>query len=123
MFTGGGFFGAFVAGPLADWLGRRLTIMTGAIIFCLGGALQTGAQNLAYLYSGRAVAGLGVGILVMIVPLYQAEIAHPSIRGRITGLQQLLLGVGACVASKYWSSLYQLQLTDNYQPGPCTART
>lgn len=72
--------------------------MIGALVFCLGGGLQTGARNLDYLYSGRVIAGLGVGILVMIVPLYQAEIAHPSIRGRITGLQQLLLGVGACVA-------------------------
>jgi len=40
-------------------LGRRLTIMIGALIFILGGALQTGAQNLSYLYAGRAIAGLG----------------------------------------------------------------
>lgn len=73
--------------------------MIGAMIFCLGGGLQTGARSLAYLYSGRAVAGLGVGILIMIVPMYQAEIAHPSIRGRITGLQQFLLAIGALVAS------------------------
>jgi MFS family permease len=99
VFTGGGFFGAFFAGPVADWFGRRLTIMIGAIIPCLGGALQTGAQNLGFLYAGRAIAGLGVGILVMIVPFYQSEIAHPAIRGRITGLQQFMLGIGACVAS------------------------
>jgi len=59
VFTGGAFFGAAVAGILADKLGRRLTIMIGALIFCLGGALQTGAQALSYLYSGRAIAGLG----------------------------------------------------------------
>lgn len=35
----------------------------------------------------------------MIVPLYQAELAHPSIRGRITALQQFMLGVGALCAS------------------------
>lgn len=71
----------------------------GAIVFCLGGALQTGAQGLSYLYSGRAIAGLGVGILCMIVPLYQAELAHPSIRGRVTALQQFMLGIGALCAS------------------------
>ena len=105
VFTGGGFFGAFFGGPLADWVGRRITIMTGALIFCLGGGLQTGAQNLGYLYAGRAVAGLGVGILVMIIPLYQAEIAHPAIRGRLTGLQQLMLGIGACIASRSYVRL------------------
>jgi MFS family permease len=44
-------------------------------------------------------AFLSVGILVMIVPLYQAELAHPDIRGRITSLQQLMLGVGSLVAA------------------------
>ena len=41
---------------------------------------------------------MNVGYLVMIIPLYQAELAHPSIRGRITALQQFMLGVGALVA-------------------------
>lgn len=75
--------------------------MIGAIIFCLGGALQTAGSNISYFYAGRAVGGLGVGILVMIVPMYQAEIAHPSIRGRVTGLQQLMLGIGAAIASTF----------------------
>ena len=89
------------AGPAGDWLGRRATIMIGAIIFCVGGGIQTGARNLSYFYAGRALAGLGVGFMVMIVPLYQAEIAHPSIRGRLTGLQQFMLGIGAVVAGTF----------------------
>lgn len=90
-----------VAGTCADRLGRRFAIIVGALIFILGGILQAFAQNFGYLLGGRIVAGLGVGMLVMIIPLYQAEIAHPDIRGRITAFQQLLLGVGACTASKY----------------------
>lgn len=101
LFTGGGFFGAGLAGPCGDLLGRRLTIMIGAIIFCLGGALQAAGSQLNFFYAGRAVGGLGVGFLVMIVPMYQAEISHPSIRGRVTGLQQFMLGIGAVVASKW----------------------
>lgn len=98
-FTGGAFVGAFLAGPVGDWLGRRLTIMIGALIFILGGGLQTGATNLDFLYGGRCIAGLGVGFLVMIIPLYQAELAHPSIRGAVTALQQFMLGIGALVAT------------------------
>ncbi|KAJ6008002.1 hypothetical protein N7540_011978 [Penicillium herquei] len=98
VFTGGAFFGSAVAGLSANRLGRRWTIILGSLIFCLGGALQTSAQNLAYLYCGRTIAGLGVGVLVMIIPLYQAEIAHPAIRGRLTGLQQLFIGFGATIA-------------------------
>lgn len=104
VFTGGAFFGAAVAGITANRLGRRWTIILGCLVFCLGGALQTSAQNIAYLYSGRSIAGLGVGVLVMIIPLYQAEIAHPAIRGRLTGLQQLFIGLGATTAGMSMSS-------------------
>ncbi|PQE17783.1 MFS sugar transporter protein [Rutstroemia sp. NJR-2017a BVV2] len=99
FFTGGAFCGAGLAGPVGDRLGRRWTIFAGCIIFILGGGLQTGAETIHYLWAGRWIAGLGVGFLVMIIPLYQAEIAHPDIRGRITSLQQFMLGIGALVAS------------------------
>lgn len=59
VFTGGAFIGAFLAGPTGDMLGRKLTILTGASVFCLGGALQTGAQTINYMYTGRALAGIG----------------------------------------------------------------
>lgn len=98
LFTGGAFFGAAFAGYAGDKLGRRMTIMIGAIIFCVGGGLQAGGQNLGYFYSGRALAGLGVGFMTMIIPLYQAEISHPSIRGRVTSLQQFMLAIGSAVA-------------------------
>ncbi|RYP37117.1 hypothetical protein DL767_003071 [Monosporascus sp. MG133] len=106
LFTGGAFFGAGFAGPAGDMLGRRLTIVLGAILFLVGGCIQTAAQTINYLYGGRAVAGLGVGFLTMIIridrflpPRRASEISHPSIRGRVTALQQFMLGIGALVAS------------------------
>lgn len=42
---------------------------------------------------------LSVGFLVMIVPVYQGELCHPDIRGRVTALQQFMLGVGALIAT------------------------
>jgi len=99
MFTTGAFFGAAIAGPAGDYLGRRGTIVSGAVVFMLGGALQTGARSIEFLWAGRFIAGFGIGALVMIVPLYQAELAHPSIRGRVTAIVQFMIGVGAFIAT------------------------
>lgn len=95
FFTGGAFCGSGLSGPIGDRLGRRWTIVIGCCVYLLGGALQTAGPNLNCLLAGRWLAGVGVGFLVMIIPLYQAEIAHPSIRGTITSLQQFMLGIGS----------------------------
>ncbi|KAL2834554.1 general substrate transporter [Aspergillus pseudoustus] len=116
MFTAGAFVGSAFAGPSGDYLGRRWTIIIGCVVFCLGGGLQTGAQTIEYLYSGRFFAGVGVGFLTMIVPLYQAEICHPDIRGRVTALQQFMLGVGAlCAAWISYGTYIGFKDTNNAQ--------
>jgi MFS family permease len=51
------------------------------------------------LYIGRLIAGIGVGVLTMIIPIYQSEIAHRNIRGRITSLQQLFNALGQIFAT------------------------
>ncbi|KAF9074207.1 general substrate transporter [Rhodocollybia butyracea] len=95
----GCFAGMFPVAWFADTLGRRKTIQIGALVYILGGALQTGAQNISMMWAGRFFAGFGIGIMADLAPLYQAEIAHPSIRGRLTTLQQFMLGIGAFAAS------------------------
>lgn len=51
------------------------------------------------LYSGRLIAGFGIGVLVEVIPMFQAEISHASIRGILTSLQQTMLGIGALAAN------------------------
>ncbi|KAF7341562.1 MFS domain-containing protein [Mycena sanguinolenta] len=99
IFVLGCFFGMIPVAYAADFFGRRVTIQLGAAIYIFGGAIQTGAQNMSMMLAGRFFAGYGVGIMSDLAPLYQAEIAHPSIRGRLTTLQQFMLGIGAFVAS------------------------
>lgn len=113
LFTGGAFFGAMFAGPSGDKLGRRGTIILGSLVFLLGGALQTAAQNIHYLFAGRCLSGVGVGFLTMIIPVYQGEIAHPDIRGRVTALQQFMLGIGALIAG--WLSYGTFSLEGSAQ--------
>lgn len=50
----------------------------------------------------------------MIVPLYQAELAHPDIRGLVTGLQQFMLGIGGVCGSWISYGTY-VSFTDNRQ--------
>lgn len=48
------------------------------------------------------------------IPLYQAEICHPSIRGRVTALQQFMLGVGALCATWIGYGTYTGISPDNH---------
>lgn len=48
------------------------------------------------------------------IPLYQAEICHPSIRGRVTALQQFMLGVGALCATWIGYGTYTGIAPDNH---------
>ncbi|RLL94792.1 hypothetical protein CFD26_103104 [Aspergillus turcosus] len=95
----GAFVGAMFASYLSDGIGRRGTILAATVFFCFGAALQCGSRNNSFLMGGRFVTGIGIGIYCMIVPLYQAEIAHPSVRGYLTSLQQLFLGIGGLCSS------------------------
>lgn len=61
--------------------------------------MQTAAEAISMLYIGRLIAGFGIGILVEIVPQFQAEISHASVRGIVTSLQQTMLGIGALCAT------------------------
>ena len=95
----GALCGCIPASLIADKFSRRSAIFVGAIIFIFGGSIQTAARNREMMMAGRFFAGFAIGMLSMLAPLYQSEIAHPSIRGRLTTLQQFFLGIGAFIAS------------------------
>jgi MFS family permease len=44
------------------------------------------------------IAGLAVGMLSMVVPVYLSELAPPNIRGSLVAIQQLAITVGIMVA-------------------------
>lgn len=90
LYQAGCFFGALFAFPLAEKLGRKKTMIIASSVFLLGGTLMTAAMgNLNMIYGGRAIAGLGIGASSMTVPVYIAEIAPPSVRGRLIGIFEI----------------------------------
>ncbi|KAI9732409.1 MAG: hypothetical protein M1834_001617 [Cirrosporium novae-zelandiae] len=98
-FSGGACIGALQGGLTMDRFGRKRTIQMGAAISVIGTILQGAAQNLGMMLAGRIIAGWAVGLLSMSVPVYQAETAHPAIRGLIVGLTQQMIGVGFIVST------------------------
>lgn len=69
ILSAGTFFGAIIAGDVADFIGRRLTIILGCFIFCVGGILETASTGLGVMVAGRLIAGFGVGFISAIVIL------------------------------------------------------
>ncbi|ORY00514.1 sugar transporter [Basidiobolus meristosporus CBS 931.73] len=96
--TLGCFVGSLAAYFVADFYGRRFSIICGGIIFTIGGVVQTSAFSLGQLYAGRILSGLAIGVLSMTVPLYQSEIAPKHIRGSLVGFHQLAITFGILVS-------------------------
>jgi MFS family permease len=73
----GTFIGAVIAGDVADFIGRKWTVIAGCCIYAVGVIIQmiTGdGDALAAIVAGRLIAGLGVGFESAIVILYMSEI-------------------------------------------------
>lgn len=83
----GAFISSLVVGRVGDIIGRRRTIFYGSCIFFVGGALQTFATSMTIMMLGRIIAGLGVGALSTIVPVYQSEISPPHNRGKLACIE------------------------------------
>ncbi|KAF2494113.1 putative hexose transporter [Lophium mytilinum] len=95
----GTFVGALLAGPAGDCFGRRLGLVAACGVFITGVVLQTIAHALPLFVVGRVVAGLGVGIVSALVPLYQSESAPKWVRGTIVGCYQLCINLGLILAA------------------------
>ncbi|KAM5346176.1 hypothetical protein ACJ41O_009181 [Fusarium nematophilum] len=98
----GTFFGAIIAGDVADWIGRKWTVITGCAIYCLGVVIQmiTGhGDPLACIVAGRLIAGLGVGFESAIVILYMSEICPRKVRGALVAGYQFCITIGLMLAA------------------------
>jgi len=99
ILSAGTFFGALLAGDLADWFGRRTTVILGCLVYGIGCVLQTASSGLGLLVAGRLIAGFGVGFESAIIILYMSEIAPKSVRGAIVSGYQFAITIGLLLAS------------------------
>lgn len=90
--------GALTSGMLADKLGRKPLLLLSALIFVLT-AYGTGAfSNFQYFLLARFGGGIAIGIASGLSPMYIAEVAPASIRGKLVSLNQLTIVIGILAA-------------------------
>ncbi len=96
--------GALVGGTVADRIGRRKTLIAGAILFIVGSVIAPLSPNVAVLFVARALLGIAVGFTSVTAPVYVSELAPPQTRGMLIGLYQFALTVGIALADLvgYW---------------------
>lgn len=78
ILSAGTFFGALIAGDVAEKIGRKWTVILGCAIYLAGVVIQIATPPnggaLATMVTGRLVAGIGAGFESAIVILYMSEI-------------------------------------------------
>ncbi|KAF7075833.1 hypothetical protein CFC21_080573 [Triticum aestivum] len=83
--------GSILAYRIADFLGRRIELMTAAALY-ISGALTTGlAPNFVVLIIGRLLYGVGIGLAMHGAPLYIAETCPSQIRGTLISFKELFI--------------------------------
>ena len=96
--------GALVGGTVADRIGRRKTLIWGAVLFIAGSILAPLSPNVYVLFVARALLGVAVGFTSVTAPVYVSELAPPQSRGMLIGLYQFALTSGIALADLvgYW---------------------
>lgn len=97
MFVVGGLAGALVAGPGSTAYGRLLSMRLTSVFFVFGSTLETFANTVPILSTGRFLAGIGAGASTVIVPLYISEVAPPKERGLFGTMTQVMINTGILV--------------------------
>ncbi|CAG9297376.1 sugar porter family MFS transporter [Celerinatantimonas diazotrophica] len=94
----GAAIGAIGSGKLNVILGRKQSLMIGAILFVIGSLGSAFATSPEMLIVMRVLLGLAIGIASYTAPLYLSEIAPENIRGSMISMYQLMITIGILVA-------------------------
>jgi MFS family permease len=107
----GAILGNISAGTLADSYGRKTILIITAFLFSVC-ALGTAFSTSIYVFiAARILGGIGVGMAILIAPMYIAEMAPKKFRGTLVTFNQLNIVLGISIA--YFSNYFILQAVTN----------
>lgn len=95
IFNVGCAVGGIFLSKIADVYGRRIGLMFSMIIYVIGIIVQISASDKWYqIVVGRAIAGLAVGTVSVLSPLFIGESAPKTLRGTLVCCFQLCITLG-----------------------------
>lgn len=100
-----------VAGPSADWAGRKTMLFVSGILYSLSAIVMLWAPTVYMLIAGRVLVGLAIGLASTISPILISEAAPAEIRGQLATFPQLLGSSGLFFA-------YVMNFYLSLQPDP-----
>jgi sugar porter (SP) family MFS transporter len=91
-------FGAGLAGPISDRIGRRRFMLVSAVLFLVSAVGCALPRTITEFVVFRFIGGLGIGSAAVLSPLYIAEIAPARVRGALVSVNQLAIVTGILLA-------------------------
>lgn len=91
--------GAVLAFVWSERIGRKRSIIYANIIVILGATIQTASYNYWQMFVARIIAGIGVGLSTVAVPILQSETLPAHNRGALFIVQAVVVLIGVSTAS------------------------
>ena len=93
LFVVASIVGATLAAALAGRLGGKAAYLLGLAVFSLGALVCAGAPSMPWMLGGRALQGLGGGVLVSLAYVLIRQVFEPALWSRAMGLVSAMWGI------------------------------
>ncbi len=90
--------GALLAGKLSSSIGRKKVLLFCSFLFAATGLATGWATSFDVFIIARILSGVAVGVAALVCPMYIAEVAPASMRGRLVSFYQLAIVSGLLLA-------------------------
>ncbi|KAL4959797.1 general substrate transporter [Aspergillus stella-maris] len=88
-----------VVGMLSDKIGRRWTLLSGAVVIIIASIIQAASVQYGMFVFSRVLVGVGSMLVVQPSPMLITELAYPTHRGKYTCAFWTMYYLGAILAS------------------------